>query len=1583
MEANLKKILRSVSLELRHILEGRYDEHGHFHPGDLERRLNEIGIWRDRSAKPAEEMPHLSVVDRSARTVIDAYILFRKEAGVSLADAVAEFVRESAYTWANRLFALRCMEARAIIDDVILQKDAYGGRSMVHNRFARKYPEACRGEDDGLFAVLSDEFLVRAEELPTLFESRSPAIALRPSIAALKRCIALLSGREAVRAQEPANDEVFSAPDAFGWAYQYWNAEEKDRVFEMVRTQKGSKIEGADIIPATQLYTEPYMVKFLVQNSLGAIWMGMHPESRLCEKWEFYVKDAERSQIDIKSVKEITFLDPAVGSGHFLLEGFDLFFDMYEEEGKLETLEEICASILNNNLFGIDIDGRAVQIATAALWMKAKEKAPNLIASDISGFRDHLIATNIRLPKNKDHLEIFLTRHPEDEPLRPALEKVFQGLVNAHELGSLLQIDEQVERALKDLKQKDEIETAQQFKNKQGVFWDVNPQSVLPFNADDWKEWKVKIIDKLVKHFSDESEIADISQSFFVKSAHASLSYFDITSRRFTVVTANPPYMHNRNMGKSIRTYLTSTYVNSNLDLYTAFIDRCHSLLSTSGYVAMVVQQSYMFLNSHKKLRAILGNNYLISIIAHLGSGAFNEISGEKVNTVLYCSQNVLPTVEQSTFIRLVNSDDKSVGLKQRPKSLIYRIQQKRFSEIPGEPWVYWLPNSIFRMFRELPAMSSRVNFANRTKTGDNAKYLRFFWEISPSHAGSTDWPLYTKGGEYSKWFGNNNYCVKWDKATRQHFRESSDCRITDEEYWFQEGITYTDLCSKGFNGRYIIPKSVYDVSGPVLFDNHNNKVLLGLLNTPLYDYLLRLLNPTMHVQSGDIARLPMPCIDDKTEKLISKCVDVCIESKENIISRNISEYSFALSKFTNKTLRSYINDELVYNLSASLSKVCNEQMIYNCIISSCNLDNNDVVVLSSSGFRGTYSLPLLKDTEYVIANVFQENGLVIPDMSFKKINDDQELKSLINNLRILFEKSKTMQNESQDVINNDEDEVDNEEGVSQGSIPVDTILEELALATDVHPVSLYPILLENIQNGSWRSPSEEQRIAADLFTILILRLLGHRWPKQVEAQENTPEWADEDGIIPFSEDCGERTLLARLRDLISDEFTNGSINAIEQEFAEIMGSNLDKWIIGTFFKRHVSQFNKRPIAWHIQSSPSTKSGSRGKSSRPGVNNPAFSALLYYHKLSPTTILDIRKLYVDKLRVSYETEQRTLEGIAQPITEQSSRKIRLECWIDELKILDNKLEEVSRDAFGPEKMRSVLRQHAIDDAMLSLVACWLRRLSKTAQVGPLKSWQETAEKTKLHLDFPLWLHTATIRLDHYCSDVAPKSPGEKTLTVDPTSSDLAAIISSQAAAMVKGSLVKACDSWWKEFDEAVLLPLRQKINEADDKSKLLEEERDSTDCSTTRKMEIERLLKQLKAEIKGLKKEFSEKTEKAKAIRREMESWQCKEAGLWEGWLATQPLFDKFAQLDATKVAPSTIAEFIAQESAYYPDINNGVRVNIAPLQKAGLLAADVIASKDLDKAISDRADWRAEERRWCREGKLSQPGWWKAEVTL
>lgn len=643
-----KATLKAIFLGLRRELES-----------DLERRLAAIGVRPGRQPVTVDELPHLAPEDIKARRVVDAYLASRGEG------AIRDFVREAAYTWANRLLALRCMEARGLIDEVILQKDAYGGRSLQHYRLARKQPGRCAGEDEGLYAVLFDEFARRAAELPLLFNPEAPEVALRPSVAALKRCIGLLSGAVAAKGQEAATDEVFMAPDALGWAYQYWNTEEKDSVFEKVRTRKGAKIEGAEIIPASCIYTEPYIVKFLVQNSLGAIWMGMHPNSRLSDGWEYYVPGADRVHATRKAVREITFLDPACGSGHFLVEAFELFYAMYREEGEITEPAAICASILENNLYGIDIDGRAIQIAALALLMKAKEKAP-----DFAPRRVNLVATNIHLPSGKDHLEAFLQKHPEDTPLKPALLEIFKGLAHVDELGSLVRIEQPVEKELRYLWEKDRERT------------------LLRDQTGDPEVWKQSILKRLRDHFDSETGAPDLSTAFFGRDAVKGLSLVDLLARRYDVVATNPPYMGSKNMGAVVKRHVEGHFQPGKRDLYAAFILRAIELANDGGRIAMVTQQSWMFLRSFADLRALdeekrkkapsafsgVLRETVIETLAHLGPGAFSEISGEVVNSVMFVLARARPTPEHRlTAFRLIgpkSPEEKNAILREAIASL-------------------------------------------------------------------------------------------------------------------------------------------------------------------------------------------------------------------------------------------------------------------------------------------------------------------------------------------------------------------------------------------------------------------------------------------------------------------------------------------------------------------------------------------------------------------------------------------------------------------------------------------------------------------------------------------------------------------------------------------------------------------------------------------------------------------------------------------------------------------------------------------------------------------------------------------------
>lgn len=1616
MDPKLKKILRGISLEMRRLLEGRYDEHGHWQGGDLERRLNELGVRRDREAVPVEELPQLSPEDKAARRLVDGYLKLRDEAGVGRAAAVSEFVRESAYTWANRLFALRCLEAREIIEEVILQKPAYSGRSLAHFRFAKRHPDACAGHDDGLFAVLFAEFTARAGELPALFDPQSPAVALRPSVPALKRCVALLSGTESARGQDAATDDVFAAPDAFGWAYQYWNADEKDRVFEMVRTEKGAKIQGADIIPATQLYTEPYMVKFLVQNSLGALWMGMYPDSKLCEQWEYYVKDADRAPATRKPVREITFLDPAQGSGHFHLEAFDLFYAMYAEEAKREdramTPREICAAILNRNLYGIDIDGRSVQIATATLWMKAKERAPELEAGDLTSFHEQLVATNIRLPKERNHLELFLQRHREDEPLRPALELVFQGLEHADELGALLQIEEPVEAKLRQLKQ--ESDTSRGVPVQRGLFEQTMVQGNLPVSVEDYDKWKRDALNRLRAHFEAEAQAADPVQAFFGESAGKGLTFFSILSYRFDVVVANPPYIGSKSMGAVLKSYIQHHFPAAKRDVYLAFILRC-SDLGKNGRIGLVTQQAWLFLKQVAKVRKQILESRALETIGHLGAGAFNEISGAQVNVALFTAAGV-PAQEQHylTAIKVTGAEGstaKAEGLRvacsATDSPYHYRARQSDLLSLPTQSVVYWCSDTFLRLLRSEASIGTR-GYVGYTSSA-NGRFVRCIWEVPVG----LRWLPYSKGGGFERWSGLERYSVDWGQNgargssyVRDHYPADKFTLWVKSEPATGPTVVWSEIGSGSFGARLLAEKAVVSRTGPGAFLGNIEEIhgLMAYMNSHAFTYLMRLLCSGLHFAYPYVAKAHVPANLAGDFAALGK---ECHAKKVSLVAHDLLEREFGTCALNSSSgiLTTLATAAVLHSVEGAVElKAAQALSLSEKDSTTVWCDTGFPVGLNPLliGYDCLADLPWsegLSPERLIDSTGVERRSIVEPEMGQMRF----KLKSLYSN----GPGAKLESDEEDPDWDVEADEEDESEFVNL-AIPAQTFLEELAGQLELHPVSVYWLLQEGIEREGWRCLPEERRLTEDRFTVMLLRLLGHRWPKQLEAGEPLPAWADQDGVIPLTSGGGGKPLIDCVHERLAEDFPGGNVAALQQEFAETMGVPLEQWLAGPFFERHISQFKKRPIAWQVETEvrgQRSEARGKGKAKKGAKAEPVFACLLYYHKLDEDLLPKIRTQYVGLLRAGFETELRTMERLTNPTADQQGRKLQLDAWVEEMKAFDVKLEQVSLSGFGPASLRPALRQYAIHDALLSLMACWLRRLEaavwsaqpgqpphpgpllpgggegeKRAAAGSaLAAWQAAAAETALHGELPQWVGEAFARLDFFCATVGPEPPGQETFAHDPTSKELAPLVCPCPAETVAQVLTLACERWWVRFAAGVLVPLKTQLKQKQEEQDRLKDELalDEVKRDYARQKALADRRDQLKREIKALREDIDQKTEKGKRLRSQIVAWTCPAAATWADWLGTQPLFDGVASLDGVRNPPATVGEFMAQESAYAPDINDGVRVNIAPMQKAGLLHVDVLDAKDADKAIADRAEWRADERRWVSEGKLPQPGWW------
>jgi len=409
MDETSKKAIKKAILALRKLLERQ----------DIPSVLKQYGIFPDGRRVPVDKLALLDDNGKKRRESLEAIINREVLAvGGDQKAGVERYCREVAFTYLNRLIALRSMEVRGLLDECIKIREDYAGRSLKHHRFLKENPGIQFDAEDteSLKAFLRALFRELQDDIKILFDPDDEYSIIMPSIQALRECIRALN--------EDIPEDAFKEPELIGWVYQYFQTEEKDRVFEEVRTKK-KKIEGDDIIPATSLYTERYMVDYLVQNSLGAIWTEMYPDSKLCENWQYFVRDQDLKPREQRPVKSLTFLDPAPGSGHFLLVAFDLLIQMYEEEARLAfdgkipkewvvPKDKIATTILESNLHGIDIDLRSVQLSYLVLYLRMREYQKSVSSTKSLPEKVNLVAADASLLNTPEFLSWCEERFKEE-----------------------------------------------------------------------------------------------------------------------------------------------------------------------------------------------------------------------------------------------------------------------------------------------------------------------------------------------------------------------------------------------------------------------------------------------------------------------------------------------------------------------------------------------------------------------------------------------------------------------------------------------------------------------------------------------------------------------------------------------------------------------------------------------------------------------------------------------------------------------------------------------------------------------------------------------------------------------------------------------------------------------------------------------------------------------------------------------------------------------------------------------------------------------------------------------------------------
>lgn len=728
----------------------------------------------------------------------------------------AALAERAAYTWFNRLVAIRFMELHDYLPCRVRMLSADDGSFapqvlkcaldvQIEGLDASRVMELMQtGDDEVLFRCL---FLAQCDELsscvPGVFDRVGSAMELLLPDGLLRQDSVI------DRLVTSIPEEDWGRVEILGWMYQYYNAEVKDAFF------KSKAKETPDTIgPATQLFTPEWIVRYMVENSLGRLWMLNFPESMLCQKWDYYIApDAEHEDfIRINGPEDITLCDPACGSGHILVYAFQLLFDMYVERGYRER--EIPQLILEKNLSGMEIDPRAAQIANLALAMCAREHDRRFFSRGMQA--DVLVVVPTKFQRDEAGCVIEL---PEDAAIM-ADQQFIDALEHLDEVGSLLNPTEAQLAALR---------------------------------AD-------------AARFAAEVEGDSLFGRGLGVKLQDALRVCEALARKFDCVVANPPYMGSSSFSPFMSKWIKKNYLDVKSDLCTCFIERAFGLVKPCGYPTLITMQSWMFLGSFEKMRTKLIAEHSIVSMAHIGARGFDSIGGEVVSTTVTVFAAGQPGVD-GVYLRLVDPAGEAAKRAAAREAIanpdcgyFYRRNAKTFTQIPGTPIAYWVGYGLLRAYSAGSFLGEVAHPKVGMQTSNNERYLRLWWEtdwVPNSKPESHKWIKYLKGGNYRKWNGNLEYLLFYNNDPNFILKQPH-ARVLPLEMLEMPKITCTMLTSGRPGFRTAPVDSFYDIAAHCCFpDDKKSNYILALLNSSLAATCLSLQNPTMNMQVSDIASIP------------------------------------------------------------------------------------------------------------------------------------------------------------------------------------------------------------------------------------------------------------------------------------------------------------------------------------------------------------------------------------------------------------------------------------------------------------------------------------------------------------------------------------------------------------------------------------------------------------------------------------------------------------------------------------------------------------------------------------------------------
>lgn len=782
-----------------------------------------------------------------------------------------QVIEEVAYTWFNRFIALRFMEVHNYLPFKIRVLSSVSGSvepDIIHEALSLDIEGLNK---DKIYDLKFKADYQATEELyryliikvcndlnkilPNMFERIEDYTELLfpTSLLAEESFLRVMTNIDIITAEDWKEVEII------GWLYQFYNSEKKDEAFSGL--DRNIKLNKHTIPAATQLFTPDWIVKYLVENTLGRIWNEGNPESNLRKKWHYYLDSSEQDPLVYRELvnisdtyknmkpEEIKIFDPCMGSGHILVYAFDILMDIYRSAGYED--KEAVKLIIENNLYGLDIDDRAAQLSYFAIMMKGRSYSrkffSEITAHNLLSLQDTLLLENDFI---NELVEFVANNSSECESVKTNMLLLINTFKHAKELGST-------------------------------IFIDSIDIDLIQRNIGALEKINLDLLDLNLLNMIKVYIVPLIRQA-------------KLLSNKYEVVITNPPYMGNGNLNRNLSSYIKDKYPDSKSDLYSVFIERCQFQTKRHFFFALITQHSWMFLSSFEKLRLNMMKNNLINMV-HLGTRAFEELKGEVVQTAAFVYRKSNISNYNSGFIRLVDYGSQELKIAEfNNKINYYRKKIENFNIIPNKSFAYWINETATNNFR-FNSLSSVAVAVKGLDTCDNDKFVRNWYEVDVNKVGfkinacsdtyNFKWFPYSKGGGYRKWYGFNLKVVNWenDGAELRNLRNSDGkikSRPQNTRYYFKEGLTWSTITSNKLSMR-TMNKSIFGGGGSGLFTEGDIYYLLGLLNSNVADFYLKLLNPTLNYLVNDLLAIPFRINFDYVGKiriLVQDCIALSAE---------------------------------------------------------------------------------------------------------------------------------------------------------------------------------------------------------------------------------------------------------------------------------------------------------------------------------------------------------------------------------------------------------------------------------------------------------------------------------------------------------------------------------------------------------------------------------------------------------------------------------------------------------------------------------------------------------------------------------